>query len=117
MLLYSLYLHTEYTTKNEKENILSNTATSFNEVTDQHQEVAALSSLPQPGVLPTLVTESPPRSHAWSITNEVTTMVAGKFTYTKVKHNTRQKALFPFLVVVSLCTILRTTSIVAILQV
>ena len=39
------------------------------------------------------------KSNAWSITNEVATVVAGKFTYTKVKHNTKQKALFLFLVV------------------
>ena len=33
--------------------------------------------------------------NAWSIKNEVATMVTGKFTYTKIKHNTiaRQKAL------------------------
>ena len=55
------------------------------------------------------------------------TMIAAKFTYTKVKHNTKQKALFLFpchvncktqsVSIVSLCTSLRATSIVAILQV
>ena len=52
-------------------------------------------------------------------------MVAGKFTYTKVKHNTRHCSFSlscelyktQSLTIVSMCTILRTTSIVAILQV
>ena len=38
------------------------------------------------------------KANGWSTTNEVTTMVVGKFTYAKVKHNTKQKALFLFLV-------------------
>ena len=42
------------------------------------------------------------KPNAWSTTNEVATMVAGKLTYTKVKHNTKQKALFLFLV---MCTV------------
>ena len=65
------------------------------------------------------------KAHACSITNEVATMVAGKFTYTKVKHNTRHCSFSlscelyktQSLTIVSLHTILRTTSIVAILQV
>ena len=34
------------------------------------------------------------KANAWSTKNEVATMVAGKFAYTKVKHSTKQKALF-----------------------
>ena len=34
------------------------------------------------------------KANAWSAKNEIATMVAGKFTYTKVKHKTKQKALF-----------------------
>ena len=38
------------------------------------------------------------KANAWSTKNEVATMVVGKFAYTKVKHSTKQKALFLFLV-------------------
>ena len=66
------------------------------------------------------------KANAWSTTNELATMVAGKFTYTKVKQ-IESKGIVPFpchvyckrqsLTIVSLCTSLRATSIVAILQV
>ena len=42
----------------------SNTATLSNKVPGQHQQVAAQLSLPQSAVLPMLVTELPPQSHA-----------------------------------------------------
>ena len=38
------------------------------------------------------------KANARSTTNEFATVVAGKFMYAKVKHNTKQKALFLFLV-------------------
>ena len=39
------------------------------------------------------------KTNAWSTTNEVATVVAGKFTYAKPKHITIQKALFLFIVI------------------
>ena len=53
-----------YVTQKIKKVNISNTATSFNKVPGQHQQVAAQSSLPQSAVLPMLVTELPPQSHA-----------------------------------------------------
>ena len=36
------------------------------------------------------------KANAWSTKNEVATMVAGKFAYTKIKHSTKQKDIAPF---------------------